>query len=105
MSGRRPPRGVVRIPPKGVVTRTSTDMRSVSDLHVAIALRCLSDRSRDAQLSVADVWRAISRWPQSPPHPASAGRPNSTGRSAARWAPAPGDTAPGNDRRPHRPEP
>ncbi len=55
MSGRKPPRGVVRIPPKGVVTRVSTDMRAVSDLHVAIALRCLSDRFRDPQISVADV--------------------------------------------------
>jgi LacI family transcriptional regulator len=61
MSGRRPPRGVVRIPPRGVVTRVSTDMRAVSDLHVAIALRCLSDRFRESQLSVADVVAAAGR--------------------------------------------
>jgi LacI family transcriptional regulator len=55
MSGHRPPREIVRVAPKGVVTRVSTDMRAVDDVKVAIALRCLSERCHDPQLSVSDV--------------------------------------------------
>ena len=55
MRGQRPPRRIIRIPPKGVVTRVSSDMRAVDDVRVAIALRCVSERFRDPQLSVSDV--------------------------------------------------
>jgi LacI family transcriptional regulator, galactose operon repressor len=60
MSGRKPRRAgrVLRVPPQGIVTRASTDMRAVSDVKVAIALRCLSERSHDPRFSVQDVVEA-----------------------------------------------
>jgi LacI family transcriptional regulator, galactose operon repressor len=58
MRGRPAPRRVVRVPPHGVVTRASTDMRAVENVNVAIALRFLADRFRDPHLSVADVVQA-----------------------------------------------
>jgi LacI family transcriptional regulator len=58
MRGGKPPVRVLRVQPLGVVTRASTDMRAVQDVKVAIALRYLSERFPDPQLSVADVVEA-----------------------------------------------
>lgn len=55
MGGRKPPKEVLRIPPKGVVTRRSTDILAVDDLQVARALRFIRDHYTSAQLGVADV--------------------------------------------------
>lgn len=60
MDGKPAPTDVVRVPPKGVVTRKSTDMRAVENLQVAIALRHIADHYRDARLSVDDVVAATT---------------------------------------------
>lgn len=46
----------VKVPPKGIVTRESTDMLAVADRHVAAALRFMWDHL-DRDLGVADVAR------------------------------------------------
>lgn len=65
MDGAKPPRRVVRVPPKGIVTRQSSDMLAVDNLEVAHALRAIWDRYADATLQVADVVAAtrMSRRP------------------------------------------
>ena len=65
MAGRKPPRKTLRIPPKGLVTRRSTDILAVENLQVARALRFIRDRYANAQLGVDDVVAAtdISRRP------------------------------------------
>jgi LacI family transcriptional regulator len=65
MDGTKPPRRVVRIAPKGIVTRQSSDMLAVDNLEVAHALRSIWDRYAEANLQVADVVAAtrMSRRP------------------------------------------
>jgi LacI family transcriptional regulator len=60
MVGGKVPRGnrVLRVPPQGIVTRASTDMRAVSNVKVAIALRYLSARAREPGLCVTEVVEA-----------------------------------------------
>ncbi len=53
--GGKPPKGVLRIPPKGIVTRVSTDIRAVQNVEVAIALRHVADYFSNHLLSVNDV--------------------------------------------------
>ena len=65
MDGAKPPRSVLRVPPKGIVTRQSSDMLAVDNLEVAHALRAIWDRYADANLQVADIVAAtrMSRRP------------------------------------------
>lgn len=55
MEGEKPPQEVLRIKPKGVVTRRSTETMAVEDLGVAKALRFIADHFSDSMLSVNDV--------------------------------------------------
>jgi LacI family transcriptional regulator len=63
MSGKRVLNPHVRVPPKGLVTRRSTDVLAVDNLQVARALRFIGDHHSDPQLSVNEVVAAtkISR--------------------------------------------
>jgi LacI family transcriptional regulator len=60
MAGRKPPKDILRVPPKGLVTRRSTDILAVENLQVARALRFIRDRYASALLSVNDVVAATS---------------------------------------------
>ena len=60
MSGRKPPKGVIRVPPKGLVTRRSTDILAVDNLQVARALRFIRDHYTNPLLGVDDVVAATS---------------------------------------------
>lgn len=60
MAGRKPPKEILRVPPKGLVTRRSTDILAVENLQVARALRFIRDRYANALLSVNDVVAATS---------------------------------------------
>jgi LacI family transcriptional regulator len=55
MRGGRPPARILRVPPKGIVTRVSTDMRAVENVKVAIAVRHISEHYGDHLLAVGDV--------------------------------------------------
>jgi LacI family transcriptional regulator len=55
MRGRKPPRRVLRVPPKGIVTRVSTDMRAVDNVKLALALRHISEHYANHLLAVPDV--------------------------------------------------
>jgi LacI family transcriptional regulator len=55
MAGKKPPKQVVRVPPKGLVTRRSTDILAVQNLNVAKALRYIRDHSDEALLGVPDI--------------------------------------------------
>lgn len=57
MQGERPPKGPLRIPPAGVVTRKSTDIIAAADLPVAKALRFLWENF-DQQICVDDAANA-----------------------------------------------
>ncbi|MCX6966314.1 MAG: DNA-binding transcriptional regulator [Verrucomicrobia bacterium] len=61
MSGRKPPKEVIRVHPKGLMIRRSTDILAVEDLQVARALRFLRDNYTNPQLSVSDVVAATNR--------------------------------------------
>jgi LacI family transcriptional regulator len=65
MAGKRPPRNTVRIPPRGVVTRKSSDIFAVEDLNVARGLRHIWENYHHPLLSVSDVVdaTAVSRRP------------------------------------------
>jgi len=60
MSGQKAPKRVIRVPPKGLVTRRSTDILAVESLQVARALRFIRDHYANALLSVNDVVAATS---------------------------------------------
>lgn len=60
MRGKKAPKEVIRIPPKGVVTRRSTDILAVDKLPVARALRFIRDRHSSPLLSVNDVAAATA---------------------------------------------
>jgi LacI family transcriptional regulator len=63
MNGEKPPKEVIRVRPKGVVTRRSTDIVAVDDLQLARALRFIRDHYTDSLLGVEAVVAAtdISR--------------------------------------------
>lgn len=63
MSGENAPPGVVRVQPKGLVTRRSTDIVAVDDLQLARALRFIRDSYANPLLEVENVVAAtdISR--------------------------------------------
>jgi len=63
MSGEAPPQEVIRVPPKGLVTRRSTDIVAVDNLQLARALRYIRDHYADPLLGVEEVVAAteISR--------------------------------------------
>jgi len=51
MSGLKPPKKMLRVPPLGLVTRRSTDILAVGNLQVARALRCIHDNVLATNLS------------------------------------------------------
>jgi LacI family transcriptional regulator len=55
MAGRKPPKAVIRVPPKGLVTRRSTDIVAVDNLQVARALRYVQDHYTNPLLGVESV--------------------------------------------------
>jgi len=55
MSGRKPPKEVIRVPPTGLITRRSTDILAVDNLQVARAVRYISDHYANPLLGVDDV--------------------------------------------------
>lgn len=55
MAGLKPPREVLRVRPKGVVTRRSTDIVAIENLQVARALRYIQDHCTDPLLGVNEV--------------------------------------------------
>ena len=55
MSGRKPPKKMLRVPPLGLVTRRSTDILAVGNLQVARALRCIHDNYSKPLLGVDDI--------------------------------------------------
>lgn len=59
MSGKKSPRESVRIPPKGLITRRSTDILAVDHLQVARALRFIGDEYANAQLDVSSVVKSV----------------------------------------------
>jgi LacI family transcriptional regulator len=58
MDGKKAPRKIQRVPPKGIVTRRSTDIVAVDDPQVAKALRFIWDHYARSALSVPDVAEA-----------------------------------------------
>ena len=60
MKGGRAPKRVLRIPPKGVVTRVSTDIHAVDDVNVAIALRYIAEHYQEKLMAVDAVAKATS---------------------------------------------
>ena len=65
MAGRKPPKEVIRVPPKGLVTRRSTDIVAVENLQVARALRYIQDQYASPLLGVDAIVAAtdLSRRP------------------------------------------
>jgi LacI family transcriptional regulator len=59
MAGKKAPRRIRRVPPRGIVTRRSTDILAVDDPRVARALRFIWDQYSRATLSVPDVAQAV----------------------------------------------
>jgi LacI family transcriptional regulator len=60
MAGKKPPKGVLRVPPKGLVTRRSTDILAIDNLQVSRALRFIRDRYTDPLLGVDEVAAATA---------------------------------------------
>jgi len=65
MAGKKAPADVIRVAPKGIVTRRSTDILAINNLQVARALRYIHDTYANPLLSVDDVVAAtgVSRRP------------------------------------------
>jgi len=59
MSGKKAPKKSVHIPPKGLVTRRSTDILAVENLHVARALRFIGDQYASTQLDVNGIVKSV----------------------------------------------
>ena len=55
MAGLKPPKKVLRVGPKGVVTRRSTDIIAIENLQVARALRYIQDQCSNPLLGVDEV--------------------------------------------------
>ena len=60
MSGRKLPRKIARVPPKGLVTRRSSDILAVENLQVARALRFIRDHYTSSLIGVDDVVAATN---------------------------------------------
>jgi LacI family transcriptional regulator len=60
MKGGRRPAGPIRIRPRGVVVRRSTDIVAVPDRRVAMAVDFIRQRFRDRRMGVGDVARAAA---------------------------------------------
>jgi LacI family transcriptional regulator len=60
MAGQKPPTEVLRVKPKGVVTRRSTDIVAIDNLQVARAMRYILDQYSNALLGVNDVVAATT---------------------------------------------
>ncbi len=58
MRGATPPSRVVRVPPRGIVKRKSTDILAVEDVKVSKTLRHIWDRYPDPLLQVGDLVKA-----------------------------------------------
>ncbi|HBO46142.1 MAG TPA: XylR family transcriptional regulator [Planctomycetaceae bacterium] len=58
MGGERPPEKTIELPPRGVVTRQSTDILATDDNEVAMALRFIRERACDG-IRVGDVVRHV----------------------------------------------
>jgi LacI family transcriptional regulator len=58
MSGKHLPSKIVEIPPKGIVTRTSSDILKISHIHVATALRIIHEHFQEP-INVAYITRAV----------------------------------------------
>jgi len=58
-TGEEPAAGLARVPPKGVVTRVSTDMIAVTNPRVSRALSYIAEHFPDPMLSVATVAGAV----------------------------------------------
>lgn len=59
MRGRRPPRGALSVPPRGVVARRSTDLLAVDDVDVAAAVRYIRQHACEG-LRVGELLRQLS---------------------------------------------
>jgi LacI family transcriptional regulator len=55
MAGKKPPAKVLRVQPKGIVTRRSTDIVAMDNLQLARALRFIHDQFANPLLGVDDV--------------------------------------------------
>lgn len=55
MSGKKAPNKNIRLAPKGIATRRSTDILAVDNLQVARALRFIGDNYADSQLDIGHV--------------------------------------------------
>lgn len=60
MSGRKAPKQVIRVPPKGLVARRSTDILAIENLQIARALRFMRDHYTNPLLNVDDVVAATN---------------------------------------------
>lgn len=60
MAGKKPPTEALRVKPKGVVTRRSTDIMAVDNLQVARTLRYILDHYSNSLLGVNDVVAATT---------------------------------------------
>ncbi|PTY07091.1 hypothetical protein DB347_07195 [Opitutaceae bacterium EW11] len=60
MTGAEAPVETVRVPPKGIVTRVSTDVLAVNDPRVSRALYYIAEHYRDPMLTVSEVASAVS---------------------------------------------
>jgi len=60
MSGCKPPKKVIRVPPTGLITRRSTDILAVENLQVARAVRFIYDQYANPQIGVNNVVAATS---------------------------------------------
>ncbi|HYD85008.1 MAG TPA: DNA-binding transcriptional regulator [Opitutus sp.] len=59
MNGVDVPAGVIRVPPKGVVTRMSTDLSAVSDPRIARVLNYIAEHYPNPALSVGSIADAV----------------------------------------------
>lgn len=60
MAGKKPPTEMLRVKPKGVVTRRSTDVVAMDNLQIARAMRYILDHYCDSHLGVKDVVAATN---------------------------------------------
>ena len=60
MGGRKAPKTIIRVPPRGLVTRRSTDILAVDNLQVARALRYIHDHYSNPLLGVEGIVSATN---------------------------------------------
>lgn len=59
LAGSEPPAAAVLVPPRGVVTRVSTDVQAVTNPRVARALHYIAERYPDPMLTVCEIAGAV----------------------------------------------